>query len=55
MGSRKATRRTSAKARASVKDLPSKKTKNVKGGSRSMGTASGFIPGAGAISASITK
>ena len=54
MGNRKGTKRTAAKKRAKVGDLTAK-TKNPKGGTRSLGTASGFIPGAGVISAAISN
>jgi hypothetical protein len=51
MRKRRGTKRPTVK-KAKVGDLTAKKLKNVKGG---MGTASAFIPGAGVISAAITK
>ena len=52
MAKRKVAKRTPAKTRAKISDLPPKKPNSPKGGS---GTAAGFIPGAGAISAAISK
>jgi hypothetical protein len=53
MGNRKPTKRPTPKRRPKVADLTPKNTKNVKGGT--MGTAAGFIPGGGVISASISN
>ena len=52
MGKRKAAKRAPAKSRVKIGDLAVKQAKSVKGGA---GTAAGFIPGAGVISASISK
>ena len=51
MGKRKA-KRAPAKSRVKIGDLAVKQAKSVKGGA---GTAAGFIPGAGVISASSSK